>query len=229
MKILALDTATEACSAALLIDGEVTERYRLAPREHNRIILPMIQELLADSDCSLSMIDAIGFGCGPGSFTGIRIATGVVQGLALGLDIPVAPISTLAALAFEAMNECDVDQVHASIDARMAQVYWGTYQRGVGDTVSLVGLEQVICPDQVIVETSLNDVGIGSGWMTYSSVLLDRLGRHDLRILEDRFPRAAFISRLAASAFASGVALPPEDVEPVYLRNDVAKKPGAHT
>ena len=225
MKILALDTATEACSVALWLDGVISQRFRLAPREHNRIILPMIQDLLADAEIKLSNLDAIAFGCGPGSFTGVRIAAGVVQGLSLGLDIPVVPVSTLAALAFEAMHECHAVQAHAAIDARMGEVYWGTYQKGTGDRVVLVGDERVIAPDLISMEASPEDVGTGSGWMTYRSILTERLGQPNLRILDERFPRAEAIVRLGVNAFSEGIAIRPEDVEPVYLRNDVAKKP----
>ena len=225
MKILALDTATEACSVALWIDGAISQRFRFAPREHNRIILPMIQDLLADAEIKLSMLDAIAFGCGPGSFTGVRIAAGVVQGLSLGLDLPVVPISTLAALAFEAMQECHALQVHAAIDARMGEVYWGTYRKETEDRVALVGDERVIAPDLVSMEAFPEDVGTGSGWITYRSILTERLGQPNIRVLEERFPRAEAIVRLGVSDFCSGTAIRAEDVEPVYLRNDVAKKP----
>jgi tRNA threonylcarbamoyladenosine biosynthesis protein TsaB len=225
MKILALDTATEACSVALMVDGEISEQFRLAPREHNRIILPMIQQVLADAAIGFSNLDAIAFGCGPGSFTGVRIAAGVVQGLSLGLDCPVVPISTLAALAFEAMKECQAEQAHAAIDARMGEVYWGSYRSAPGDAVVCVVEEQVIAPDQLDVKALSTDVAIGSGWMTYRSILSERLGQPDIQILEDRFPRAGSIVRLAATRLQAGITCRPEDVEPVYLRNDVAKKP----
>ncbi|MEY4684287.1 MAG: hypothetical protein RLZ25_746 [Pseudomonadota bacterium] len=225
MKILALDTATEACSVALWLDGQVNERFRLAPREHNRIILPMIQDVLAESQCSLPMLDAIAFGRGPGSFTGVRIAAGVVQGLSLGLDLPVVPISTLAALAFEAMEECGTQQVHAAIDARMGEVYWGSYRKSDGDSVILIEEERVLPPDVVTLKALPGDVGSGSGWMTYRKILTEKLGNPHISILEDRFPRAGILARLAATDFRRGVFCRSEDVEPVYLRNEVAKKP----
>lgn len=229
MKVLALDTATEACSVALWLDGAVSERYRLAPREHNRIVLPMIQELLADAGISLSGLDAITFGCGPGSFTGVRIATGVVQGLSLGLDLPVVPISTLKALAFEAMEECDAVRVHAAIDARMGEVYWGSYRKDSGGQLIQLCEERVMPPDQVSMTALSGDIGTGSGWMTYPTILAERVGQPEIKILKDRFPRAGAIVRLGVTDFCSGVSLRPEDVEPVYLRNDVAKKPTKKT
>src|SRR5690554_2590516 len=105
MKILAIETATEACSAALLIDDAILERYELAPQRHNRLILPMIESLLAEAGIKISQVDAVAFGRGPGSFTGVRIAAGVAQGIAFGADLPVVPVSTLAALAQDALTE----------------------------------------------------------------------------------------------------------------------------
>ncbi len=128
MKILAIDTATEACSAALLIigetgDTEISSRYQLAPREHSRLILKMIDELLTEADVPVSSVDAIAFGQGPGSFMGLRIAAGVVQGIAFAHDIPVVPVSTLKAIAQRAYEETGSAHVLATIDARMDEVY----------------------------------------------------------------------------------------------------------
>ena len=135
MKILALDTATEACSAALWLDGEVIERYAYAPREHNQLILPMLNGLLADAGVTLAGLDALAFGRGPGSFTGVRIATGVVQGIAYAASLPVAPVSTLAAMALEAIGETGDEFAMPCIDARMGVVYWSVYRRA-GDGAS---------------------------------------------------------------------------------------------
>jgi len=99
MKLLAVETSTEACSAALYIDGIVNERFELTPKEHTRLILPMIDSLMSDAGLKPQQLDALAFGCGPGSFTGVRIATGVIQGIAFGADLPVVPVSTLAAIA----------------------------------------------------------------------------------------------------------------------------------
>ena len=99
MKLLAVETSTEACSAALYIDGIVNERFELAPKEHTKLILPMIDSLMSDAGLKPQQLDALAFSCGPGSFTGVRIATGVIQGIALGADLPVVPVSTLAAIA----------------------------------------------------------------------------------------------------------------------------------
>jgi tRNA threonylcarbamoyl adenosine modification protein YeaZ len=130
MKILAIETATEACSAALVQDGNVIERYVVAPREHNRLILSMIEAVLAEAGVGRTQIDAVAFGRGPGSFTGLRIAAGVTQGIAYGLDCPVLPVSTLAALAFQSFEEAAGEGVYACLDARMGEIYGGLFRRG---------------------------------------------------------------------------------------------------
>ena len=115
MILLALETATEACSAALAIDGDICERFEVAPRGHSQLILPMVDELMAEADIAIEQVDAIAFGRGPGAFTGLRIAVGVTQGIAFGADLPVVPVSSLAGLA----QGCVSDSVLAAIDARM--------------------------------------------------------------------------------------------------------------
>jgi tRNA threonylcarbamoyladenosine biosynthesis protein TsaB len=227
MKLLALDTATEACSAALLIENEVIERYRLAPREHNRLLLPMVDELLADAGLALTDIDAVAFGRGPGSFTGVRIATGVVQGIAYAADLPVVPVSTLAAMALDAMVETGCEHAFPCIDARMGEVYWAAYRRVSGHAVEPVGPESVICPDLVELPDGIEGVGIGSGWATYDDRLRQRLPPQSVsQVFADRFPRASLIARLGADMFGRGVRLRAEEAQPVYLRDNVARKPG---
>ena len=127
MKILAIDTSTEACSAALLIDGDLQGVYKLAPREHSLLILKMIDGLLSDAGITVSELDAIAFGRGPGSFMGLRIAAGVVQGIAYAHELPVIPVSTLKAIAQRASEETRHQHVLAAIDARMDEVYWAAY------------------------------------------------------------------------------------------------------
>ncbi|GAB4353090.1 MAG: hypothetical protein Kow0060_03270 [Methylohalobius crimeensis] len=128
MRILAIETATEACSAALYLDGVVEERFQVAPRRHTHLILPMAEALLAEAGLTLSALDGLAFGRGPGSFTGLRIAAGVIQGLAFGADLPVVPVSTLAALAWQVFDEGAADCALAALDARMGEVYWGIYR-----------------------------------------------------------------------------------------------------
>ncbi len=229
MNILALETATEACSAALWLDngqGRCIERYRYAPREHNLILLSMIESLLAEAGFTFSQLDAIAFGRGPGSFTGVRMAAGVAQGLAFGIDRPVIPVSTLAAMALEAQEETGAAVVYPCIDARMGEVYWGVYRSEGHGQVVCIQPEQVITASQV----GLPDLplaagwGIGSGYGTYAEVLNARLNTRLRGILPDRFPRAGCVARLASR---SCELLSAEQAIPVYLRDDVAKKPGS--
>ncbi|MFM8332406.1 MAG: tRNA (adenosine(37)-N6)-threonylcarbamoyltransferase complex dimerization subunit type 1 TsaB [Candidatus Methylumidiphilus sp.] len=227
MKLLALETSTEACSAALYCDGEVAERYQIAPREHNKLILPMAEALLAEAGLSLGQLDALAFGRGPGSFTGVRIATGVVQGLALGADLPVAPVSTLAAMAQEAFAETASGFAFPCIDARMGEVYWAVYRRGADGDAQLQDAEAVAAATDVAFGDDAVGHGIGSGWGTYADALRGRLGESRVvGVLAGRFPRAAWIARLGAEVFRRGGCVAAEDAQPVYLRDKVAKKTG---
>lgn len=227
MKLIALETATEACSAALYLDGEVTERYRLAPREHNHLILPMIESLLAEAGMILGQMDALAFGRGPGSFTGVRIAAGVAQGLAFGADLPVAPVSTLAAMAQEAFAETSAGYAFPCIDARMGEVYWSVYARGENGFAGLVAPEAVLPPESVEFPQAAQGVGIGSGWATYERILRAGAGEGAIAcVLEGRFPRAQWVARLGALLFERGECVIAEQAQPVYLRDKVAKKKG---
>ncbi|VAW90488.1 tRNA threonylcarbamoyladenosine biosynthesis protein TsaB, partial [hydrothermal vent metagenome] len=174
MKLLAIDTSTEACSAALSIDGEISEHYEIAPRKHAELILPMIDKLLVDAGCTLAQMDAIAFGRGPGAFTGVRIGTGVVQGLAFSIDCPVVPVSSLAAMAYGVMAEYKADNVLAGIDARMAEVYWGAYQRSANGGVQLLDEESVCKPDETFIPVSGSWIGAGTAWQTYGDELAAR-------------------------------------------------------
>lgn len=225
MNILAIESATEACSVALLADETCIERYQMGTRQHNQLILPMVEEVLAEGGFSLGQLDAIAFGRGPGAFTGVRIAAGVVQGLAYGAELPVVPVSTLAALALDAIESSGIKTACACIDARMNEVYWGVYEyQGNRDAVELIDLETVAPAQQVKNPESIEVVGIGSGWASYGDILKQRLEDKVIQMLPDRFPRASFIARLAAVALAQGEFLSPHLALPVYLRNNVARK-----
>lgn len=226
MKILALETATEACSAALYLNGTITEQFQLAPREHNRLILPMIEILLQEAGLELKDLDGLAFGRGPGSFTGVRIATGVVQGLAFGADLPVAPVSSLAAMAQEALAETGEDYALPCIDARMGEVYWGVYRRDAEGLAELLGEEAVADASAVLFPEEAAGHGIGSGWGSYDTELTARLGSRVTGVLPDRFPRARWIARLGAQILAQGGGVAAEAAQPVYLRDRVAKKAG---
>ncbi|MBJ9976044.1 tRNA (adenosine(37)-N6)-threonylcarbamoyltransferase complex dimerization subunit type 1 TsaB [Pseudomonas sp. S75] len=214
--LLALDTATEACSVALLHDGQTISHYEVIPRQHAQKLLPMIQQLLADAGLALSAVDAIAFGRGPGAFTGVRIAIGVVQGLAFALDRPVLPVSNLAALAQGALRQHGVRQVAAAIDARMDEVYWGCYQ-AQGDEMRLLLPEQVIAPERVALPEGGSWFGAGTGW-GYG----ERLGVQVQGSDPQALPHAQDILSLAAHGWARGEAMAADQAQPVYLRDNVA-------
>lgn len=234
MNILAIDTATEACSAALYVDGEITSKYQLAPREHSRLILKMIDKLLADADVEVSNLDAIAFGRGPGSFMGLRIAAGVVQGIAFAHDIPVIPISTLKVMAQRAFEQTDNKNILVAIDARMDEVYWAAYYLDGTDNETLQwkidGEECVISPDKIDLPNMLAQhdkswVAAGTGWGSYADRLLSG-GDFTLQAtLIDCFPSAEIMVKLAVRELQAGNTIRPAEAIPVYLRNDVAKKP----
>ncbi len=218
-RILALDTATEACSVALYLDGEVREHFDILPRQHSQQILPMIEAILAEHGLSMMALDAIAFGRGPGAFTGVRIATGIAQGLAFAADLPVIPVSTLAALAQLGLREYGAQEVLATIDARMDEIYQALYRADNGIMV-LQGAEQVSPPETVAVETMTDNlVGVGSGWH-----YRERIAVPVSQCYPDEYPHAADIALLASAAFARGEGVAAEQALPVYLRDNVAKK-----
>ncbi|MEH6386912.1 MULTISPECIES: tRNA (adenosine(37)-N6)-threonylcarbamoyltransferase complex dimerization subunit type 1 TsaB [Pseudomonas] len=215
--LLALDTATEACSAALLHDGKVYARHEVIPRQHAKRLLPMIDELLQESGVSLMQLDALVFGRGPGAFTGVRIATGMVQGLAFAADKPVIDISNLAALAQRAWREHGAEQVCAAIDARMDEVYWGCYQVK-DDVMQLVGTELVSAPEAVSLPDGMSSqVGAGTGWQ-----YADRLAVKVDQAWPELLPDARDLLSLALPRWQSRDLLDAADAQPVYLRDQVA-------
>lgn len=225
MRLLAIDTATEACSAALEIDGAVRERWVEAPREHGERLLAMIDALLAEAGIAAAALDALAFGRGPGAFTGVRIATGAAQGIAYALDLPVLRISTLAALAQGAARAHGATRVTAAIDARMGEVYWGAYAPGAGEAMEAVLAEQVAAPDAVAVPPGSGWHGVGTGWAAHGAALAARLGPALAADLGHALPRALDMLPLAHAALAAGEAVTAAEAVPVYLRDRVAEKP----
>ncbi|PCI66911.1 MAG: tRNA (adenosine(37)-N6)-threonylcarbamoyltransferase complex dimerization subunit type 1 TsaB [Piscirickettsiaceae bacterium] len=223
MKILAIETATEACSAALLLGDEVIERFQVAPRQHGNLILPMVDELLVEAGLSLGQLDALAFGRGPGSFTGVRMATGVIQGLAFSADLPVAPISTLHALANQVELNGSIEHVFVALDARMGEVYCCDYIVTDG-SLQQVEEERVIAPEKVgnIIAPSL--VAIGHGWRTYELILTTSLGCDIQALYPDALPKASDVAQLAIKCVENGQTVSAEHAMPIYLRDNVAKK-----
>jgi len=223
MKLLAVETATEACSAALCIDGKITEQFELAPKEHTQLILPMIDRLISEAGLKPHDLDGLAFGCGPGSFTGVRIATGIIQGIAFGLDLPVVPVSTLAALAQDHFDSNDSQCAFVAMDARMGEIFWGVYQRDLYGYAELIGKEAVI-PAESAIFPDKTGVGIGSGWGAYQQVLSALLKDQVSHFESGHLPKASAVARLGARGFELGLAVAVEDAMPVYLRDKVAKK-----
>ena len=215
--LLALDTATEACSAALLHDGHIYHRAEVIPRLHAQRLLPMIEELLNEAGITLAQVDALVFGRGPGAFTGVRIATGMVQGLAFATGTPVIAVSNLAALAQRAWREHGAEQVCAAIDARMDEVYWGCYHLQDG-VMTLAGEESVSAPEQVSLAAPLSTpVGAGTGWQ-----YAERLAVPVSATWPQMLPDATDLLSLALPAWRAGQLLDAADAQPVYLRDKVA-------
>lgn len=219
--LLALDTATECCSAALLHDGSVTARSEVIPRQHAQRLLPMIEELLGERQLRLQDVDALVFGRGPGAFTGVRIATGMVQGLAFAADKPVIAISNLAALAQRAWREHGIETVAAAIDARMDEVYWGLY--GLQDGVMQpLDDERVCAPEAVSLPAGVGSVaGAGTGWQ-----YAERLAVTATQSWPQMLPDASDLITLALPRWLAGEVVDAADAQPVYLRDKVATPKG---
>jgi tRNA threonylcarbamoyladenosine biosynthesis protein TsaB len=226
MKILAIDTATEGCSVCLWQDGESLSRMDVQPRKHAELILPMIDEVLDEAGLSLNQLDTLAFGRGPGAFTGVRIATGVIQGIAYGADLPVVPVSTLRALAQRAYVDHDADKVLSAFDARMHEVYFAAYQLDGDALMQPVVEEMVVKPDALVLNQAIDKdwAGAGSGWSVYKTALLKSLGTELNHIYPDLITRADEIALLAATDYQQGKAVSAELALPVYLRNEVAWK-----
>ncbi|MGB1109025.1 MAG: tRNA (adenosine(37)-N6)-threonylcarbamoyltransferase complex dimerization subunit type 1 TsaB [Gammaproteobacteria bacterium] len=220
MKLLAIDTATEACSAALYLDGEIRLRYEDAPRLHAKLILGMADELLDEAGYSLAQLDALAIGHGPGSFTGVRIGMGVAQGMAMGADLGLIGVSDLAAVAQAMVDQGRGKSVAVAFDARMDEVYWGCYRRADDGLVVLAGEECVAPPEAVKLPDASNDwVGAGRGWAAYADRFRE-ITRSVNVVDADGLPSAEQVAKLAVR----GEPMPAENVLPVYLRDQVAWK-----
>lgn len=221
--ILALDTSTDACSVALYADGVLTSLFELAAKSHTQRLLPMVDELLQAKGCELADLDAIAFGRGPGSFTGLRICAGIVQGLAFGANLPVIPVSTLEAMAlgFYRANPEESLPVLVALDARMNEVYWGLFSRN-DDLVSVLADEAVMPPELLANQPQILDqqqqfLGVGPGWHYPEMQSLN-----PVRQFQDIHPHAENMALVAAAKFTAGQTVSALDAQPVYLRDSVS-------
>ncbi|MCB1723571.1 MAG: tRNA (adenosine(37)-N6)-threonylcarbamoyltransferase complex dimerization subunit type 1 TsaB [Gammaproteobacteria bacterium] len=219
MKLLAIDATEDACSAALWLDGEVTERFKIAPRRHSELILPMMDGLLRDAGLTLGGLDALAFACGPGAFTGLRIATSVTQGAAFGARLPVVPVSSLQALAQGVWMRYGEGAVLAAFDARMNEVYWGVYRVDDAGVMRAQTGDAVAAASDVVVPGGNDWCGAGSGWPAYR----DDLAHSGVtRLYDDAVVHAGAVAGVAARLYDEGAVVPAEQALPVYLRNQVA-------
>ena len=243
LTLLALDTSTEACSVALLYNGEKTYLNELAQRTHAKRILPMVDEILTDSGLKLNQLDALAFGRGPGSFTGVRVGAAIAQGLALGADLPVIPISNLTAMAQAAFELYQAENVAAAIDARMNEVYFSQLVRekkctDFGQFFIWKNLipEQVCSPEKALVQlanstalnittsTALNiatstALRVGTGWNAYAQFATKGLTGSDIEL-----PDARYMLELARVEWLQQKMISALEIEPIYLRNEVTWK-----
>ena len=228
-RYLAIDTTTEACSVALGYGNDVQSRYTEEPRQHANLVLPMVDELLVDAGIGLNQLDGIVFCQGPGAFTGLRIGAGVVQGLAFSADLPVLGVSTLATIAQRAYREYNVMNVHAAIDARMGEIYWGSYSLLVDQPSSVMvlqGEEQVVKPSEVspvhLPANTSSWAGCGTGWGFVSD--LKHVGIQSSDIYDGLLPHALDALTLGQQRLDEGEGVAAELALPQYVRNNVAKK-----
>lgn len=221
-RILALETSGGRCAAALLVGALVREREVVAPRGHAELLLPMVESLLAEAGLALADCDAIAFGRGPGSFTGVRIATSVAQGLAYGAALPLVPVSGLAALARGAWRRSGATRVYAALDARMAEVYLAAYEIDALGEPRAVVAEQLLLPALAPAVAGTGWAGIGTGFGAHGAALAARLGPALSGTEPTAEPSAEDVAALGALGFARGAVVTARDAAPVYLRDNVA-------
>jgi tRNA threonylcarbamoyladenosine biosynthesis protein TsaB len=215
MKVLAIDTATERCSVALLIDGRVVERAAETPRGHADLVLPMVDEVLVESGLTLRQLDGLGYGRGPGAFTGVRIAVGVAQGLAYGAQLLTVGISDLAAVAQQFAQPGA--RILVCMDARMNEVYWGRFEATPDGLVRPTTPERVDRPEAVDPDDAT--VYVGTGFGAYPQLAA---GRTAGSVHGAVLPHARDVAKLAAAQLRAGRGEPAEHAQPVYLRDQVA-------
>ena len=225
MKLLALDTSSNACSVALQVSDDIRAKHVVEPRAHTKILMPMISELLAESGLSVNRLDAIVLGNGPGSFIGMRIGASVAQGLCFGGGIGVVPVSSLAAVACQVFAENDIERVVVAQDARMNEVYLGRFEKAEEGLPVAIGDETIAAVGELPVPGD-NCAVAGGGWERYPALLAANSRWISSRIPID-FPHARYLLRPGATAVSDGKTIAPETLIPAYLRTKVAEKPSS--
>jgi tRNA threonylcarbamoyladenosine biosynthesis protein TsaB len=221
MRLLAFDTSTEVCSAALLLDSDLRLRFEHTERGHAELLLPMIDGLLAEAGLEPRELDGLAFGRGPGAFTGLRIAAGVAQGLAFGAGLAVVPVSSLAAVA-ELVPSAAGETVLVCNDARMGEVYWGVFRREADGSVAALGAEAV-SPPETAGEGAPRVVHAAGNALHAYPALAARLAGSGIALHAGVHPRADAVARLGARLIAAGAGVSAELALPVYVRDDVAR------
>ncbi|AYA65002.1 tRNA (adenosine(37)-N6)-threonylcarbamoyltransferase complex dimerization subunit type 1 TsaB [Alteromonas sp. RKMC-009] len=218
MILLAIDTATEACSVAVKTENGIFHRFEICPQQHSQRLLPMVDEVMKEAGVSLKDTGGLVYGRGPGSFTGVRIATGMIQGLALGTGLEVAGVSTLTAMAQQVIDTQGAGRIACAIDARMGEVYFAQFTN-VNGQAELTGEEQVCPPEHAATQLSGDFARAGTGWMAYDE--LKQFGDEPPQVL---YPDALHMLKPGEGMFAGGMATSVDNIEPVYLRDKVTWK-----
>lgn len=217
MKLLALEASTEFLSLAVQNEEKLYTHHQEAGQAASQLILPQIQQLLDKAGLALTDVDGIAFGAGPGSFTGVRVACGVAQGLGFGANIPVVGVNVLTALA----EASGAERVIVATDARMREVYHAAYERKQGDWVEVHGAG-VYKPNEVPSITGEGWTGVGTAWHVYDDILSEQYQGQIINKLPDLTPAAEAIMALATPIFKAGEARPASEAKPIYIRNRVA-------
>lgn len=221
--ILSIETATDACSVAIITPTKTYSLFVIEPQSHAKLLIGMINDLCAQAGVTLKDIDAFAFGSGPGSFTGVRIAASVIQGLAFGVEKPVIAVPSLQALAQQSFDINGCENIIAMLDARMQEVYWGGYKANPNNLVTTILADRLQNPDNFMVDPVVRWVAVGTGVAAYS----DLIKRNNHNLVTDvaiLYPRAQEVAKIAADLFKRGLILQPSDAVPTYIRDDVAKK-----
>lgn len=221
--ILGIETATDACSVAIITPTQSCNLFVIEPQAHAKLLLGMVDQICIQAGVTLKDINAFAFGRGPGSFTGVRIAASVIQGLAFGVHKPVIAVSSLQALAQQAFNVHSYERIVALLDARMQEIYYGNYKANADGLVTPISEDMLKKPAELVFSTTASCIAVGTGVAPYSAIIK----QHNPNLIIDAailHPRAQEIVQLAADLYKRGEVLQPNEAVPTYIRNDVAKK-----